>query len=221
MEPLFKSLVVGLVPQPRQVPPAPFEKEELQRVFFDVNRVRPYSQFAFLPADSGAQMNNGLEDRILITPGLLQVVIPVSLTSERAREASADVLRAIVERLKLEQYIQCGIKVVAHAAAPGERPDARAFVAEQLMIGGDRAAELGPDFFGGGVKFRRIIEGRHVGEGGEANLLIEPFVADNQYIWIDYDIQRIGGFDDLDDVSEWVDDAFGFVKGPVMALLEA
>lgn len=206
--------MVGLVPQPRQVPPAPFDKEDLQRVFFDVNRVHSYSQFAFLPGESGAQLTNSLEDRVLVTPGLVQLVLPVPMTGERARQTAVDVFKAVCERLKLDQFIQAGIKIVAHFSAPGEHPDARAFVSERLMAGSERVAELGPDFFGGGVKYRRIAGER------EDNLLIEPWVADNQFIWVDYDVQRMGPFAGLDGVSEWIDDAFEFVRGPAKAILE-
>ncbi len=73
MEALFKSAVVGLVPQPTQVPPAPYRREDLHRVFGDINRDYPYQQFGFLPGDAGAQLVNGPDDTVMIQPALLQV----------------------------------------------------------------------------------------------------------------------------------------------------
>jgi hypothetical protein len=215
MQPLFRNLVVGVAPQPRKMPPTPFTKEELQRCFFDVTRSYPYSQFAFLPIDGGAQLLNGPEDRVLIQPGLLQLLTPVELTAELARQKAVDVFSAIAERLQLAAFVQTGIKVVAHVVAPGENPDARMFVSERLM-GGSRADELGASFFGGGVKYRSLAS------SCEQNLLVEPLIADeeNKHLWLDYDMQRRESTDTLDKVGEWIDDAFDFIRGPAMSLLE-
>jgi hypothetical protein len=217
VEPLFSSLVVGLVPQPRQTQPGSFTKEELQRVFVDVTRSYAYAQFAFLPIDGGAQLLNSPDDRVLIQPMLFQVVTEVDLTAERARQKASDVLSTISGRLGVDGFFQTGIKVVARVLAPGQNPDARAFVSDQLM-GTGRAEELGPTFFGGGVKYRSFKEA----EGCEENLLIEPLVADteNKHLWVDYDVQRHRPVQGLETVAEWIDEAFEFIRGPTMALLE-
>jgi hypothetical protein len=215
MQPLFRHLVIGLAPQPRTVPVTPFDREELQRAFFDVNRVRPYSQFTFLPGDSGAQFINGPQDRIVITPSLIQMFGVIDSTAERARQVAVDSLEAVAERLKLERYHQTGIEVEAHVPAPGERPDAAAFVREHLLRGSTHAEELGADFIAGGVKYRRMSAAR------DENLLIEPLVADNNFIFVDYHIQIIESITGLDAVAEWVNDAFSFVSGPTMSILEA
>ncbi len=215
MEPLFRSLVVGLAPQPKQIPPAPFDKEELQRVFVEVNRITSYTQFSFLPGDSGAQLLNSAEDRVLITPGLIQLFALVSLTAERTRETAVQVLEAICTRLKVDTFLQCGLKVIAHVPAPGERPDARAFISEHFLRGAPSEKDLGPDFFAGGVKYRSFTQTE------DQNLLIEPLAADNQFVYIDYDVQRVQPVGGLDAVSEWIGDAFGFVSGPTMGILEA
>jgi hypothetical protein len=216
VQPQFRSLVVALVPQPRQVPPTPYEREELQRVFFDVNRVKTFSQFAFLPGDSGAQILNSPHDRVAVTPQLVQIHTPVELTAGRVREETIEVLSAITERLKLESFVQGAIDVTAHAAAPGELPDAQAFVRERLLRGADHATELGADFFVGGVKFRRSSPTTR-----DENLSIEPLVADNHYLWVNYNIQIFEPVTGLDRVAEWIDSAFDFVTGPAMSILEA
>ena len=218
MEPLFKNVVVGLVPQPRQIPPPPFRKEDLQRLYVDITRDYPYQQFSFLPADAGAQLVNPPEDAVVIQPGLLQIQAKIELTTEAVREKCMAVFRATVERLNIESFLQCGIKVVAHVAAPGASPDAKAFVAQQLMQGQERVEELPAGFFGGGVKYRRLDAER------EDNLLIEPFIHDNEFVFIDYDVARVvtgQPFQGIDHVATWLDEDFSFVSGHAMSLLQA
>lgn len=214
MEPLFQHLIVGLVPLPRENPPAPFRREDLQRVFADVGRDYPYQQFSFLPSDAGAQLANSPEDAVMIQPGLLQVRTPV-MTAEHARQKADAILEAVARRLELREFLGCGIKVVANVAAPGGAPDAKSFVTLQLMKPGEQAEELGPGFFGGGIKYRRI-DGQ---ERMEEVLLIEPLVADNSLLFIDYDVQRGGPLQGLDEVPSWIDEAFEFVRGPTMTIL--
>lgn len=215
MEPLFRILVVGVVPAPTELPPAPFAAEDLQRIYLDVSRTVPYSQFGFLPADQGAQFLNPPSDRVMVQPGLVQIHTPVDSTAERAREKALTVLRVATDRLKLSQFLQGGIKVIAHVAAPPT--GAKAFVADRLMGSqSDRLNELGPDFFGGGVKFRAITDNR----AREDVLLIEPYVADDTFIWLDYDVKRHQPFTTLDQLGGWIDDAFDFVRRNTMTILK-
>lgn len=215
MDALFRNLVVGVIPQPSQFPPAPFDRERLQRAYMEVSRVHPYEQFGFLPADQGAQFLNPPEDRVLVQPGLLQVVTPLESTPERGREKVIAVLRTLGERLTIAQFVQCGVKVVAHVPAP--EGGARAFVADRLMSGQqERLEELGPGFFGGGVKYRRYDASAR----REAVLLIEPLLSDDNFIWIDYDYQTVMPFDDLALVGQTIDEAFDFVRVRAMKVLE-
>jgi hypothetical protein len=218
MEPLFRNIVVGLVPQARQMPPAPFEREELQRTFFDVNRAKAYSQFSFLPGDSGAQLMNNPTDRLVITPTLIQFFGAVDSTAGRAREECIEVLGKVAERLRLEQFVQGAVDVTAHVPAPGARPDARLFVKEQLLGGKDHADELGAEFFAGGVKFRRAAGEQPT---RDENLSVEPLVADNNYLWVNYNVQIFEPISGLDAVATWIEEAFDFVSGPAMSILEA
>ena len=214
MEPLFRTLVVGVVPQPTQAPPLPFDREDLERIFMEVSRTYPYSQFGLLPAEQGAQLLNPPDDRILIQPVLLQVNTPIQSTAALIREKAVAVFRVITDRLKISRFIQLGIKVVAHVPAPPG--GAKEFIADRLLGQGERSKELGPDFFVGGVKFRRIdpeAQQEHI-------LLIEPLIADDDFIWIDYDVQRAGPFEGLDSVGPAVDDAFTFVREETMTILK-
>jgi hypothetical protein len=216
MEPLFRHLVIGLVPQPTQIPPAPFPAEDLQRAYFDVSRMHPYQQFGLLPGDGGAHFLNSPDDSVTVQPALLQVRTPIELTAERAREKVVDVVRGVTQRLGIESYFQTGIKVVAHVSAPGESPSARAFVAERLMQGADRIDELGPSFFAGGLKYWSL----EAGDSFEQVLLVEPLLRDDRWLFVDYDAQRRSPSDGSQ-LGEWIADAFKFVSGPAMRLLEA
>lgn len=217
MEPLFQQLIVGLIPQPTSVPPKPYGREPLQRVFGDISRDHPYQQMAFAQGDVGAQFSNGPQDVVLVGPDLIQVQTPV-MSAEAAREKVDRIQTVISERLQLNAYLLGGIKVIAHVAAPGQAPNAVAFVSEQLMQVGEQADNLGAGFFAGGIKYRRIDQPNEPGR--EDVLLIEPFVHDNGFLFIDYDVQRRQPFQGLGDLSGWIDDAFSFVRGPTIEILE-
>jgi len=210
-EPLFRSVVVGIVPQPREIPPAPFEREDVQRLFADLNREHPYQQLAFAPGDIGARFTRSPDDFVSIEPGLIQIQMPVSMTTQLATDRVVSLLRTAFARLALDQVLQCGIKIIANVAVP----DAKSFVSDRLMRA-DQVKELGPGFFGGGVKFRRIEEGR------EDNLSLEPFVRDNGFLYVDYDVLRVavdGPMAGLDQLGSLLDEAFSFVGNEAVALL--
>ena len=219
MEPRYKSLTVAVVPQPREIPPPPFATEDLQRIFSETIRFYPYQSFEFVFNNRGAQFTNGPEDAVEIRPALFQVQAkmdgPDVLTTDAANDKVHKILKIASERLKIDTFFQCVIQVVAFVSAPGD--DSKVFVAERLMHDPEQAqaAELGPDYFGGGVRFRRL---RSDGTGEDA-LSIEPFVGDFSQVWLDHQITRGGQLIKLDQVHSWVGDAFDFVAGPVMQLL--
>jgi hypothetical protein len=215
VEALPRHLTVGLVPQPSQPQPAPIDRDVVQRIFTDIGRDYPYQQMAFTP-DGGAQFMTSLEDLALVQPMLLQVRTPI-MAAAGAREKAERILRVMAERLAIRDFLVFGFKIVAHVALEGPRPDARAFVSERLLRMGEQADELGPGFFGAGIKYRRIDEQN----GREDVLLIEPFVGNNEFLFIDYDVQRRAPFHGVENLSGWIDDGFTFVRDRTMAILEA
>jgi hypothetical protein len=93
--------------------------------------------------------------------------------------------------------------------------DAKAFVADRLMREGQAITqELGPTFFGSGVRFMSNDHTR------QEILNLEPLLADNSLLFVDYDVQRGMQFSGVELVSGWIDDAFDFVRGPAMRVLE-
>jgi hypothetical protein len=223
MEPHYKSLAVALVPQPRQIPPPPFESGDLQWIFSEVIRHYSYQTFEFLFGGRGAQFTNSDDDLVELRPALLQVRAKMDgvdvLTESLAREKAIRILKIASERLKVETYLQCAIQVIATVPAPDPDPDAKGFIAENLMHDAEQADVLEAGFFGGGVRFLR-----HPEDGtGEDALIVEPFLEDNTQIFINYQRTRIGAsgpLGDLDQVNTWVEEAFDLVAGPAMRLLE-
>lgn len=213
--------MVALVPQPRQMPLPPFDTGDLQRIFADVGHKYPYETFEYIFDRRGAQFSNGPEDLVELRPAVLRIQARMDatelLTAGMAQDKASWILKTAADRLKITAFLQCAVQVIASVSAPND--DAKRFVAEQLMRDIDQAAELGPDYFGGGVRFRRI---RSDGPG-EDNLTVEPDVADSSLVYLDHQRSRIAmgpvepfGFDQL---SSWVGEAFEFLSGPTMQLL--
>lgn len=212
--------MVALVPQPRQMPPPPFDQSALQGIFTEVTKSYSYQGFSFTPNGRGAQFGNGSEDFVELRPALLRIAAKMNgedvLTSDMAQEKAIGVLRTAAEGLKIEAFLQCAIQIIASADTPSG--DAKAFVAEQLMHGGQQAAKLGKTYFGAAVRFRDL---RESDRQDEDELSIEPDVNDNRLLYLDHKMSRFAMTRPitLDDVSIWIDEAFSFVKGPTMDLL--
>jgi hypothetical protein len=213
--------MVALVPQPRQMPPPPFDRDELQRIFADVIRHHPYQSFEFIFDGRGAQFSNGEDDLVELRPALLRVQAkmdgPDLLPAPSAAEKSDRILKIATERLQLGSFLQCAIQIIASVDAPNE--DARTFVAEHLLRDANQAAELGPEYFGGGVRFRRL----RPEEGGEDSLSVEPNIHDNALVYLDHQVARVAvtGPLTLEQAATWTNDAFEFLAGRTMRLLSA
>ncbi len=219
MEPHYQSVVVALVPQSWQSPPPPFDKDELQRVFSEVIRHHPYQAFEFIFDGRGAQFSNGEDDIVELRPSLLRLQArmggPEVLPAKSAAEKADRIFRIAAERLGVEGFFQCGIQIVASVDAP--EGDARAFVARHLLKDTEDAEILGRDFYGGGVRFRRL----RPEEGGDDSLTIEPHIHDNSLVFLEYQVNRMGmtGPITLPEVGAWTEGALDFVAGPTMQLL--
>lgn len=220
MEPRYKTLMVALVPQPRQMPPPPFDKEQLQRVFAEVIERHPYQAFEFLPSGRGAQFGNDSDDCVELRPALFQIQARMDHADLLTAPMAADKVNAIfgiaAERLNVAAFLQCAIQIIASADAP--EGDAKRFVAERLLHDPEQALELGDGYFGGGVRFRNLVQPV---AGAEDNLNIEPDVNDNRLLFIDFQMARVAmdGPISLDQMSEWVGEAFDFISDPTMRLL--
>lgn len=219
MEPRYKSLTVALVPQPRQMPPPGFDKDELQRIFSEVIRHHPYQAFEFIFDGRGAQFSNGEEDVVELRPALFRIQArmdgPEVLPAGSAVEKVERIFKIASESLQQEGFLQGAVQIVAFVDAPGG--DAPGFVADHLLKDGEQAKVLGPEFFGGGVRFRRL----RPEEGGEDSLSIEPSVQDNSLVFLEYQVNRAAMAAPLmlSEAVTWTSDGLDFLAGPTIQLL--
>jgi len=210
--------MVALQPQPREMPPPPFDKEKLQEIFAEVIRHHSYQSFGFTPNGRGALFTNGEDDGVELRPALLRVQAKMDgadvLTHGAAQEKAMRIMEIAADRLSIEAFLQCAIQIIASVDAPDG--DARAFVGKHLLRNPEQASLLGEDYFGGGVRYRCLRNNE-----GEDNLSIEPDVNDNSLVFIDYQLARAGvtGPIALGDAGAWVGEAFEFLRVPTMALL--
>jgi hypothetical protein len=219
VEPRYRTLMVGLQPQPRQMPPPPLDHDVLSAIFAEVIQTDTYQGFAFTPDNRGAQFSNGPDDLVELRP--LQFSInarmngPDVLTVETAEAKVARIFSLAAEKLEVPAFLQCAINIVAEVDAPGD--DARAFVAETLMRGSEQAAVLGDGFFGGAVRFRNLRN------PDEDDLSIEPDIHNDRLIYINYQSGHTATTSsvDLDQVSTLMGEAFTFLEGPTMQLLSS
>jgi hypothetical protein len=213
--------MVALVPQPRQMPPPAFDKDGLHAVFKDVTEHYAYQSFGFIFDERGAQFNNGEDDVVELRPALFRIQAkmdgPDLLTGPMAAEKAKRIFEIAGEHLGVENFLQCAIQVIASVDAPNQ--DAQTFVAEHLLRDPKHAKVLGDDFFGGGVRFRRLCPD----EGGEDSLSIEPNVNDNSLVFLELQRSRAAMVAPLtlSQASEWTDDAFDFLAGPTTQLLSS
>jgi hypothetical protein len=219
--PRYKSLVVALVPQPRQMPPPPFDRDALQAIFGEVVPQYPYQSFEFIFDGRGALFHNGEDDTMELRPALFRLQAkmdgPDLLTGPMAAEKATRIMEIAAEKLNVEAFLQCVIQIIAAVDAPNG--DALSFVGEKLLHDPAQATGLGEGWFGGGVRFRAIRED----EGGEDSLSIEPNVNDNSLVHLDHQILRaaISTPLTLEQASGWTDDAFSFLAGPTAELLSS
>src|SRR5262245_31391025 len=131
------------------MPPPPFDKDELQRIFADVIRHHSYQSFGFTPNERGAIFGNNDDDNVELRPALLRIQAKMDgadvLTSGAAEEKAARIMKISAERLKIEHFLQCGVQIIASVDAP--EGDARAFIGKHLFRDPEQASGLGADFF--------------------------------------------------------------------------
>lgn len=219
--PRYKSLVVALVPQPRQMPLPPFDRDALQAIFSEVIPHYSYQSFEFIFDGRGALFHNGEDDTVELRPALFRIQAmmdgPDLLTGPMAAEKAARIMDIAGEKLNVGAFLQCVVQIIAAVDAPNG--DAQVFVGEKLLHDPAQATGLGDGWFGGGVRFRAIREN----EGGEDSLAIEPNVNDNTLVHLDHQVLRtaLASPLTLEQAAAWTNDAFDFLAGPTAELLSS
>jgi hypothetical protein len=228
MDPLFKTLTVALVPQPRKMPLPPFEREKLQAIFQELSRRFEYQSFTYTPNGRGAIFQSAAEDAIELRPAEFNMQIkldgPEPLVAKGAEDRATAILQLADEHLDVDTFLQCSLQIVSLAAVDGNDPNAKAFVSERLMKGNVQVERLGEGYFAGGVRFRRVDDqqqGAAADNAGEESLAIEPYLQDNSLVYLEHQLVRVAVQRPIaiDHVSEWIGDSFKFVTEQTMDLL--
>jgi hypothetical protein len=204
-----KALVVGVF---TATPPGAPDREKLNRVWSELSGRQEYRQFN-ITAD-GAQFLGPSEDALLIQPPLIQVRSAARLGIQNAADEAQVAMRTVARHLGWAQFFNLGIKQIYHAPAPGN--DSRRFVSENLLGGGHEAmAELerGEPVWAG-LKY-----GARSVDGSIYVAVIEPLLADNQFLFVDLDVQ-LPGPTDLDKVTDRVAEASDYASRVIRQFLE-
>lgn len=216
MELLPKAIVAGVyaaVP-PTAVSPTVTE-DRINRIWAEVAPRQGYRQLQIAPDGSSAQfIGTTGDDGVAIQLPVIQVRSAIEMTQEKAAESVQIVLKSVAKHLGLNQFFNLGIKHIYHA--PVADRDARTFV--QLRLLGKDEASLnrllrGGDFWTG-LKF-----GLNAPDGSLYVLTLEPWLADNQAIFVDLDAQ-FPGLANLDSVSERAREAHEYARTAVKEYLD-
>jgi hypothetical protein len=211
-----KALVVGVFAPVQPAATALVTEEKINRVWAEVAPRQGYRQLQIAPDGSGAQfLGNSPEDGATIQPPLLQVRSSIETTATKAADEAQGTLRAIAKHLGLTQFFNLGVKHVYHAPIPTN--DARGFVLRNLLqkteddVG---VLERGGSFWGG-VKY-----GAPSPDGAQFVLTVEPWLADDRFLFVDLDAQ-FPGLATLEGIKERAREAEEYLSGAVKEYLDS
>jgi hypothetical protein len=181
-----KVLVVGLFAATQSGPP---DRDRINRIWNELSSRQDYRQLSF--AGDGAQlMGASADDALVIQPPLVQFRSTARTGFQNAADEAEVAMKTVARHLGYGQFFNLGIKHVYHATAPEK--DARAFLLNQLVGGG--SSDLSNLERGGGL-WAGVKYGVDAPDGSVYTVVIEPLLADNQYIFIDLDAQLPGPAD--------------------------
>jgi hypothetical protein len=217
MELIPRALIVGVyaaVP-PTTAAPAVTE-EKINRIWAEVAPSHGYRQLQISPDGSAAQFFGKTgDDGVSIQLPVIQVRTAIELTPEQAADSAYAILKSIANHLGLTEFLNLGIKHVYHA--PVVSRDARSFV--QLRLLGKDESSVDRLLRGGdywmGLKF-----GLNAPDGSIYVLTIEPWLADNQAVFVDLDAQFLG-VATLDAVRERAREANNYAQSAVKGYLDS
>jgi len=216
MELLPKAMIVGVyaaVPPTAVAPPV--TEERINRIWAEVAPRQGYRQLQIAPDGSSAQfLGRTGDDGVSIQLPVIQVRTAIGLTQEKAADEVQVVLKAVAKHLGLTEFFNLGIKHIYHA--PVADRDARSFV--QLRLLGKDEPSLdrllrGGDFWTG------LKLGLSAPDGSFYLLTLEPWLADNQAIFVDLDAQ-FPGVANLDDVRDRAREAHEYAQTAVKEYLD-
>lgn len=206
-----KALIIGLF-TPMQ--PGSLDRERVNRIWNEISARHDYRQFNITP-DAAQFLGASADDALVLQPPLVQIRSSARLGLQNAADEAGVALKAVAKHLSITQFFNLGIKHVYHSPAPDK--DALSFVLRRLLgkeEGGDLGALERGGRFWAGLKY-----GADAPDESSYTLVIEPFLADNQYLFIDLDAQFPGPVD-LDRVTERAREAEDYADQAMRQYLE-
>jgi hypothetical protein len=178
-----KALVVGLL-VPTQ-PGAP-DRDKVNRLWSDLSGRQEYRHLNV--AGDGVQfLGATADDALVLQPPLIQVRSTARLGIQKAADEAQIAFRTVARHLGYGQFFNLGVKHVFHAPAVGN--DARGFVMNRLLRCDPSALGL---LERGGTLWTGVKYGIGAADGSAFTLVIEPFLTDNNLMFIDLDAQFPG-----------------------------
>lgn len=210
MELIPKAVVIGVF---AALGPGSADTEKINRIWAQLSRRMGYRQL--IQTGEGATfVGSSGDDAFVIQPPLLQFRHPATLGVGNAADDAQACLKTAAEQLGATQFANLGIKHVFHAPAPEN--EARGYVQHQLLAKSDEelaALERGGSIWVG-VKYG--VEGP-----GDSvyTLVVEPFVVDPKFLFIDLDAQYPGQAE-LDRIVDRARDAERYITETVRPYLD-
>lgn len=203
-----KAIVVGVL---TAVAPGAADADKINRIWSQLSRRMGYRQLVNT-GEGATFVGASGDDAFVIQPPLLQFRSPAAMGFANAADDARVCLKTAAEHLGATQFGNLGIKHVFHATAP----DNDAFLYVQNRLLGKTSDELETLALGGSI-WVGIKYGITAADGTVYTLVIEPFVADPKFLFIDLDAQ-FPGEAELDAIENRVADAERYVKETRAAL---
>lgn len=192
-----KAMVVGIFAAVQAGPTQTVTEEKLNRIWAEVAPRQGYRQLHLAGDGSGAQfLGATTDDGVTIQLPLIQVRATIGTTAGQVAGEIQSTFRTIAKHLGVAQFFNLGIKYVYHA--PIATNDARGFVLQRLLRkseGDVGMLERGGGFWGG-LKF-----GAGGPDGSQFVLVVEPWLADDRFLYVDLDAQFPGALS-IDAIKE-------------------
>lgn len=215
MELIPKALIIGVFAAVQPTPSQTVTTEKLNRIWAEVAPRHGYRQLQLGPDGSAAQFFGATsDDGATIQLPLIQVRESITYGAANAADDAQDILKAIAANLGIEQFFNLGIKHVFHVPVPDN--DARGFVMRRLV--GKEQGDL-EGLERGGSLWSGLKYGVTEADEVQYTLVIEPWLADNRFIFLDLDAAFPGPVT-LEAVKDRARDAEQYASGPVKAYLD-
>jgi hypothetical protein len=216
VELLPRTIIAGLYVAVAPTMATPVTEEKINRIWSEVAPRAEYRQLQIADDGSAAQFVGRTEDDgATIQLPLVQVRSSIGLKYGDAVDRVHGTLKAIANHLSLDQFFNLGIKHVYHAPIPNH--DARDFVLRKLLQKG--ASDL-DRLQRGGDLWTGLKVGTSSADGAFYSLTFEPWLRDNEWLFVDLDAQ-FPGVATLETVKDRAKEAHEFARGAIKDYLDA